>query len=87
MKVCIVRPSLVYGPKLEIYLKCKCNSKGWFPPLPKIPNKRSMVHVDDLILAILLVEEKGQDGEIYIITDGKATQLQNYMRLFLIFLK
>ena len=45
-----------------------------------------MVHVDDLILAILLVE-KGQDGEIYIITDGKSYSTTELYETFSIFLK
>ena len=89
MKVCIVRPSLVYGPKLKGNLLEMQNAiqKGWFPPLPKIPNKRSMVHVDDLIFAILLVEKKGQNGEIYIITDGKSYSTTELYETFLDILK
>ena len=31
-----------------------------------------MVHVDDLVKAIDLVEEKGKSGKVYIVTDGKT---------------
>jgi len=45
--------------------------KGWFPPLPMIENRRSMVHVDDLVRAILLVAKDNRtNGEIFIVTDG-----------------
>ena len=45
--------------------------KGWFPPLPETGNRRSMIHVDDLVRAILLVaEDKRANGEIFIATDG-----------------
>ena len=73
MKICIVRPSLVYGPNLKGNLLSmkKAIQNGWFPPLPKMQNKRSMVHVDDLVKAILIVKEKGENGEIYNVTDGK----------------
>ena len=89
MKVCIVRPSLVYGPNLKGNLLNMKNAiqKGWFPPLPLIPNKRSMVHVDDLIKAILLVEERGQHGEIYTITDGESYSTTEMYETFLNLLK
>jgi UDP-glucose 4-epimerase len=73
MKICIIRPSLVYGPEIKgnlLNMKTAIQ-KGWFPPLPEIQNIRSMIHVDDLVRAFLLVEEKGKDGEIYNVTDGK----------------
>lgn len=85
MKVCIVRPSLVYGPNLKgnlLHMKDAIQN-GWFPPLPLIPNKRSMVHVDDLIKAILLVEDKGQHGEIYTITDGQSYSTTELYETFL----
>jgi len=45
--------------------------KGWFPPLPETGNRRSMIHADDLVRAILLVaEDKRANGEIFIATDG-----------------
>ena len=73
MHVSIVRPSLVYGPDVKGNLKLMFEGikKGWFPPLPKTGNKRSMIHVDDLISAILLIaEDKRANGEVYIATDG-----------------
>ena len=46
--------------------------KNRFPPLPEIDNKRSMVHVDDVIQAILLaISIKNANGNIYIVTDGE----------------
>ena len=45
--------------------------KGWFPPLPETGNRRSMIHVDDLVRAILLVaKDECANGEIFIATDG-----------------
>ena len=49
-----------------------CSSDLWFPPLPEVGNQRSMIHVDDLVLAILLVAEDDRaNGEIFIATDSK----------------
>jgi len=73
MNILIVRPSLVYGPDIKGNLLSmkRAIQAGWFPPLPQIKNARSMVHVDDLVSAIILVKEKGINGEIYNVTDGK----------------
>jgi UDP-glucose 4-epimerase len=73
MHVSIIRPSLVYGPDVKGNLKLMLSGieKGWFPPLPKTGNKRSMIHVDDLVRAILLIaEDKRANGKIFIATDG-----------------
>jgi len=73
MHVSIIRPSLVYGPKVKGNLRSMLIgiTKGWFPPLPEINNRRSMIHVDDLVEAILLVaEDERANGEIFIATDG-----------------
>ncbi len=73
MHVSIIRPSLVYGPSVKGNLKLMLSviKKGWFPPLPEIKNKRSMIHVDDLVRAIMLVSEDNRaNKEIFIATDG-----------------
>jgi UDP-glucose 4-epimerase len=73
MHVSIIRPSLVYGPKIKGNLELMLSGikRGWFPPLPETGNQRSMIHVDDLVRAILLVaEDKRANGEIFIATDG-----------------
>ena len=72
MHVSIIRPSLVYGPDVKGNFKLMLSGikKGWFPPLPEIGNQRSMIHVDDLVKAILLVsKDKRANGEIFIATD------------------
>ena len=73
MHVSIIRPSLVYGPEVKGNLQLMLTGikKGWFPPLPETGNKRSMIHVDDLVRAILLVANDDRaNGEIFIATDG-----------------
>jgi UDP-glucose 4-epimerase len=73
LHVSIVRPSLVYGPgvKGNLHLMRSGIEQGWFPPLPETGNCRSMIHVDDLVRAILLVaDDKRANGEIFIATDG-----------------
>jgi len=73
MHVSIVRPSLVYGPGVKGNLAIMRSGieKGWFPPLPETGNRKSMIHVDDLVRAIFFVaEDHRADGEIFIATDG-----------------
>ena len=73
MHVSIVRPSLVYGPgvKGNLALMQSGIQSGWFPPLPETNNRRSMIHVDDLVRAIVFAAESDQaNGEILIATDG-----------------
>jgi len=73
MDVSIIRPSLVYGPDVKgnLQLMLEGVKEGWFPPLPKTGNRRSMIHVDDLVRAIIMVtEDKRANGEIFIVTDG-----------------
>jgi len=73
MHVSIVRPSLVYGPgvKGNLALMQVGVKKGWFPPLPETGNRRSMIHVDDLVRALVFIAEIEQtNGQIYIATDG-----------------
>ena len=73
MLVSIVRPSLVYGAgvKGNLALMRRGIEQGWFPPIPETENRRSMIHVDDLVRALLLAaEDKRANGEIYIATDG-----------------
>ena len=48
--------------------------KGWFPPIPEVNNKRSLIHVDDLVKAILKVADNNNNtnGEIFIAAEEKT---------------
>jgi UDP-glucose 4-epimerase len=73
MHVSIVRPSLVFGAgvKGNLAMMRRGIEQGWFPPLPETGNFRSMIHVDDLVQALLFVTEYDRaNGEIFIATDG-----------------
>ena len=73
MHVAIVRPSLVYGNgvKGNLALMLRGVEKGWFPPLPETGNRRSMIHVDDLVSVLIFVaEDQRANGEIFVATDG-----------------
>lgn len=69
----VIRPSMVYGnsDKGNLPRMIQAIRKGLFPPLPEVNNKRSMVHVDDVVQAALLTAEKPEAaGQVYIVTDG-----------------
>jgi UDP-glucose 4-epimerase len=73
--ISIIRPSLVYGPRVRgnLAMMRRGIESGWFPPLPETDNRRSMIHVDDLVQAMLFVAvHERANGEIFIATDGLA---------------
>lgn len=71
----VIRPSMVYGntEKGNLPRMIQAIRRGMFPPLPETHNRRSMVHVDDVVQAAILAAEKPEAaGQIYIVTDGQA---------------
>lgn len=72
--VCLRLP-LVYGPgnKGNLFRMIHMIDQGLFPPLPKVENLRSMVHIGNVIEAALhVVKHPKASGKCYIITDLKA---------------
>ncbi len=68
----VIRPCLVYGPtpKGNLEKMIAAVRRGRFPPLPEVGNKRSMVHVDDVVAAALLAaEHSGASGQVFIAAD------------------
>ncbi len=75
MHVYVLRLPLVYGRdnKGNIPHMVAAIDRGWFPPLPEVGNKRSMVHVDDVVQAMLLAATNlSAADKVYIVTDGQA---------------
>lgn len=73
--VSVLRPAMVYGPccKGNLPRMIRAIKSGWFPALPEMHNRRSMVHVDDVLQAALLVAGQSKAaGQVYIITDGRT---------------
>ena len=69
----VLRLVMVYGntDKGNLPKLIKAMTKKWFPPLPKIENKRSMIHVDDVVDAAILVAcSDVSAGKNYILCDG-----------------
>jgi nucleoside-diphosphate-sugar epimerase len=70
----VLRLSMVYGDsdKGNLPRMVEAVAKNRFPPFPDIDNKRSMVHVDDVVQAAVLAAEKPEAvGNVYILTDGR----------------
>lgn len=74
MSVKIIRSCLVYGPNMKGNLKdlFEAINQGWFPKLTKDTNKRSMIHVDDLVKALVLVAKEYSSTEPIVVSDGKG---------------
>lgn len=69
----VIRPAMVYGNtgKGNLPRMIKAIERGVFPPLRESGNRRSMIHVDDLVRAAWLsAENPAAAGQIYIVSDG-----------------
>jgi len=69
-----LRPALVYGSGMQANLARLIDAvrRGWLPPLPETGNRRSLVHVDDVVQAALLAAaHPAARGQTYLVTDGR----------------
>lgn len=69
----VLRLSLVYGPGVEGNLggMLRAIRSYRFPPPPPLPNRRAMVHVDDVVRAMIAAgESAGAVGKRIVIGDG-----------------
>ncbi len=70
----VLRLSMVYGPspKGNLPRMIEAVAKGRFPPIPEFGNRRSMVHVEDVVQAAILAAERSEAiGQTYLVTDGQ----------------
>lgn len=71
----VLRPALVYGPEVKGNLARmrEAVGRGRFPPLRDTGNRRSLVHVDDLVsVALLAAMAPVAAGRVYHVADGEA---------------
>lgn len=69
-----LRPALVYGPGMKgnPARLIKAIQRGLLPPLPETGNQRSLVHVDDVVQAVLLAAAHPvAAGQSYFVTDNR----------------
>ena len=72
---CVLRLPVVYGRdnRGNIPRMIEAVDRGRFPPLPEVHNRRSMVHVDDVVRAALLAAgSEAASGKVYLVTDGEV---------------
>jgi nucleoside-diphosphate-sugar epimerase len=75
MHVAVLRLPLVYGPgnKGNLARMIAAIDRGRFPPLPEVRNKRSMVHVEDVVQALsIAAENPAANGQVFVVTDGRT---------------
>ncbi len=75
LHACAVRPAPVYGPGCGGGLRrmLRAVDQGRFPAVPEVGNRRSLVGLDDLVAALLLVAERPEAaGRTYVVCDGEA---------------
>ncbi|EGC38141.1 hypothetical protein DICPUDRAFT_86658 [Dictyostelium purpureum] len=79
MKSIIVRLPLVWGPRDNVldYLVGLCNKFQWFW-IGGGKNYLSIVHAKNAALGIRLAFEKGDDSDIYHLTDGQPVQYRQF---------
>ncbi|MEW6676322.1 MAG: NAD-dependent epimerase/dehydratase family protein [Pseudomonadota bacterium] len=75
MHVVNLRLAMVYGNggRGNLERMARGIRAGWFPPIPETGNRRSLVHVDDVVVALRLVASvSGARGQTYIVADEAA---------------
>jgi nucleoside-diphosphate-sugar epimerase len=75
MHVVNLRLSMVYGRggRGNLERMARLIRTGWFPPLPETGNRRSLVHVDDVVSAMhLAADAPFANGRTYIVADSIA---------------
>ncbi|MDP3031867.1 MAG: NAD-dependent epimerase/dehydratase family protein, partial [Rhodocyclaceae bacterium] len=75
MHVVNLRLAMVYGRggRGNLERMARGIRAGWFPPLPETGNRRSLVHVDDVVSVMRLVAEApAANGRTYIVADPRA---------------
>lgn len=75
MHVANLRLAMVYGRGGRGNLERMASAirAGWFPPLPETGNRRSLVHVQDVVEVMRLVAERPEaNGRTYIVADPRV---------------
>jgi UDP-glucose 4-epimerase len=74
LRTACIRPPMVYGPghKGQLPRMIRAIERGVFPPLPRYSGKRSLVHVEDVVDAAILVAQKPEAaGQVYIVSEPR----------------
>jgi nucleoside-diphosphate-sugar epimerase len=71
----VLRLPPVYGPggRGALDEMIGAIARGRFPPPPELGNRRSLVHIDDVVQAVeLALQNQRAQGQVYFVTDGGA---------------
>ncbi len=70
----IIRFSMVYGPgdRRDLLRLTRMAKRGLFPKVGRKPKLTPLIHVEDAVSGILAAAEKGQTGQIYLITNQQS---------------
>jgi UDP-glucose 4-epimerase len=81
MKIVIVRPATVYGPhdNGNIVRLVRWIEKGLPPIIGPGNNRKSMVYVGTLVEALVFLSERGENGEAYVVTDGRDLTMREFV--------
>jgi len=83
MEVVVLRPPLVYGPKVKanFYRLMRLVELGWPLPFGRISNQRSMVYVDNLTDALVkCAKHPIAAGKTYLLSDGEDVATPELIR-------
>jgi nucleoside-diphosphate-sugar epimerase len=72
----VLRLPLVYGPgqKGNLMRMIEAVDRGQFPSLPRVHNRRAMIHADDVARAALLAADNpAASGRVFIVSDGRES--------------
>jgi nucleoside-diphosphate-sugar epimerase len=76
----VVRPPTVYGPRdRDILEMFRWASRGLAPTVGPYDQKLSMIHVDDLVVA-LMAAAGADSGSVYFVTDGRVHRRSDLVR-------
>ncbi len=72
LEAVILRPPLVYGPRVKANFLAlmRAIDRGWPLPLASIENRRSLIYVGNLVDVILRCLEGPAQGKTYAVSDG-----------------
>ncbi len=83
LEYCVLRPPLVYGPRVGAnFLRLmRLVNKGLPIPLGAVNNKRSMVYVGNLVAAVMVcLEHPAAAGGTYLVSDGEDVSTAELLR-------
>lgn len=82
----ILRSSLVYGPNVKgnLAILVKMIRLGIMPPISKIDNSKSMIHIDDLVRSIgFFVHDENYRNQVFNLTDGTMYSISDIYRILM----